>query len=158
MSLGVCEDGENILEKDAGLRKVGELAQRVLELYLKTGEFGGGGGMGGGESSLGGMAVALESRIWLAGGWVGCSAGGLLREVGGGGGVDRMCRVLRRVVGGRRGHYEGRKRTDGRDSWLMWVGVSCSKAALLRSKRKKIMGRDGGTGRVCAMPDSALSR
>lgn len=94
---------------------------------------------------MGGMAVALEGRVWLAHGWVRCSAGTLLREVGGSGGVDRRCRVLRRIVGGRRGHYEGEKRTDGRDSWLMWVGVSCSKAAIQRSKRKKIMGRDCGT-------------
>jgi hypothetical protein len=54
---GVGEDGQDVLEQDARLREVGELAQGALKLYLKTGEFGGGGGTGGGEPSLGGIAL-----------------------------------------------------------------------------------------------------
>jgi hypothetical protein len=57
----IGEDGQDVLEQDAGGGEVGELAQGSLELYFKTGEFGGGGGMGGGESSLGG--IALERRV-----------------------------------------------------------------------------------------------
>lgn len=61
---GVCEDGQDVLEQDAGGGEVGELAQGGLELYFKIGEFGGGGGTGGGESSLGGI-IALERGIGL---------------------------------------------------------------------------------------------
>lgn len=83
---GVGEDGQDVLEQDARLREVGELAQGALKLYLKTGEFGGGGGTGGGEASLGG--IALESGVWLAGGRVGGGVGGGVvggRHGGGGG-------------------------------------------------------------------------
>lgn len=57
VELGIRKDGQNVLEQNTGLREIGELAQGRLQLYLKTGEFGGGGGMGGGESSLVGIAL-----------------------------------------------------------------------------------------------------
>jgi hypothetical protein len=51
----IGEDGEDIFEEDAGGREVRKLAQRSAQLYLKTGEFGGAGGSGGGVSGdLGG--------------------------------------------------------------------------------------------------------
>jgi hypothetical protein len=121
VELRVCENGQDVLKQNAGLGEIGELAQRRLELYLKTGEFGGGGGMGGGESSLGGMAVALERGVWGALWRVcgGCVA--LERRVCGGGGVERVFAVCRSVGGG--GHYEeekGRKGRQGQGGMMRW--------------------------------------
>ena len=56
MESGVGEDGEDIFEEDAGGGEIGILAQRRVQSYLKTGEFGGAGGGGGGVSGvLGGV-------------------------------------------------------------------------------------------------------
>lgn len=68
------EQRHDVLEENAGSGEIGVLAQAVLELYLKTGEFGGTGGMGGGESSLGGMATGGE------GGWIGLGRVGVGRS------------------------------------------------------------------------------
>lgn len=46
----VTEEGKDIFEEDAWGREVRELAQRLVKSYLKTGEFGGGGGLMGGLS------------------------------------------------------------------------------------------------------------
>ena len=46
----IAEEGEDVFKEDAGGREVGELAQRVVQSYLKTGELGGGGGLTGGLS------------------------------------------------------------------------------------------------------------
>ena len=99
---GVCEDGQNVLEQDARGGEVGELAQRALELYFKIGEFGGGGGTGGGESSLGG--IALERGVWLAGRRVGSGGLACNRRIRGCRGVDGVAVVGGGVVG--RGHGE----------------------------------------------------
>jgi len=132
----VCEDGQDILEEDAGRREVGELAQRGLELYFKMGEFGGGGGTGGGESSLGG--IALEGGVWLAGGRVG--SGGLACDgrIGGRRGVDGVALVSGRIVGGRHGGrgqragYMGRRGAGRRKAGenIAWIAqVDARKAA-----------------------------
>lgn len=58
MQRGIGEDGEDVFEEDTRGRKVGELAQGRAQSYLKTGEFGGAGGMGGGLSGdLGGGGI-----------------------------------------------------------------------------------------------------
>lgn len=51
MEDGFAEDGEDVFEEYAGRGKVWELAKRLLELYRKTGELGGAGGGGAGESA-----------------------------------------------------------------------------------------------------------
>lgn len=70
MGLGVGEEGHDIDKVNSRDGEIGELAQRLAQAYLCTGELGGGGGGGGG----------LSSRGILAGG------GGL---VGGGHGEER---------------------------------------------------------------------
>lgn len=58
MQRGIGEDGEDVFEEDTRGREVGELAQGRTQSYLKTGEFGGAGGMGGGLSGdLGGGGI-----------------------------------------------------------------------------------------------------
>lgn len=73
----VGEDGHDILEQNSRGGEVRELAQASAQLYLKTGEFGGAGGIGGGESDLGG--------IWKGGGGhdgkKGRGGGGWVEEV-----------------------------------------------------------------------------
>jgi hypothetical protein len=102
----VGEDGHDVLEQDARRREIGELAQGGAEVYFKTGEFGGTGGIGGGESSLGAMA-RVGGRIRLAGGRVRGSRGAV-GVLGGGRGVVGV--AVRRVlsVGDRSAaHIEG---------------------------------------------------
>jgi hypothetical protein len=55
MERRVGEDREDILEQNSRGGEVRELAQGTAQSYLKTGEFGGAGGIGGGESDLGGL-------------------------------------------------------------------------------------------------------
>jgi hypothetical protein len=55
MERRVGEDREDILEQNSRGGEVRELAQGTAQSYLKTGEFGGAGGIGGGESDLGGI-------------------------------------------------------------------------------------------------------
>lgn len=60
MQRGIGEDRQDILEQDSRRGEIRELAQGGAQCYLKTGEFGGAGGIGGGESDFGG--------IWESGG------------------------------------------------------------------------------------------
>ena len=83
----VGEDGHDVLEQDARRGEVRELAQGGAQVYFKTGEFGGTGGIGGGESSLGAMV----------GGGGGVGLGG--RRVGGGRGSVGVLGRGRGVVG-----------------------------------------------------------
>lgn len=102
----VGENGHDILKEDAGRREVGELAQGGAQVYFKTGEFGGTGGIGGGESSLGGIAGS-GGRVGLASGRVG-GGGGSVDVLGGGSGVVGV--AVRRVLGVRdrsAAHIEG---------------------------------------------------
>lgn len=55
MQGGVGEDGQDILEQDSRRGEIRELAQGGAQSYRKTGEFGGAGGIGGGESDFGGI-------------------------------------------------------------------------------------------------------
>lgn len=55
MQIGIGKEREDIFKQDALGWEVGELANGLLQSYLKTGEFGGGGGIGGGESERGGF-------------------------------------------------------------------------------------------------------
>ena len=89
MELRVGEDGHDIFEEDARRGEVGVLPQRGSELHLETGEFGGGGGIGGGESSLGGIfGCVLKSGggVGFGGRWV-RGRRGFIGCLGGGGGV-----------------------------------------------------------------------
>lgn len=62
----IGEDGKDVFEKDAGGWEIGELTQGTAQTYLKTGEFGGTGGMGGGESGdFGGGGIWLIARRML---------------------------------------------------------------------------------------------
>lgn len=90
----VGEDGHDVLEQDAGGGEVGELAQGGAQAHFKTGEFGGTGGIGGGESSLGAM-VGGGGGVGLVGGRVG-GGGGLVDGLGAGSGVVRV--AVRRVL------------------------------------------------------------
>lgn len=65
----IAEKWHDIFEKDPWGGKVGKLAEGGLEGYFKTGEFGGTGGSGGGESSLGG--IVARCRVGRVGRWVG---------------------------------------------------------------------------------------
>lgn len=56
MGLGVGEEGHDIDKANSRDGEVGELAQRLAQAYLCTGELGGGGGGGGGLSSRGILA------------------------------------------------------------------------------------------------------
>lgn len=56
MGLGVGEEGHDIDEVNSRDGEIGELAQRLAQAYLCTGELGGGGGGGGGLSSRGILA------------------------------------------------------------------------------------------------------
>lgn len=60
MQRRIGEDGQDILEQNSRRGEIRELAQGGAQSYLKTGEFGGAGGIGGGESDFGG--------IWESGG------------------------------------------------------------------------------------------
>ena len=46
----VTEERQDVFKEDAGRREVGKLSQGFVKSYLKTGEFGGGGGLMGGLS------------------------------------------------------------------------------------------------------------
>lgn len=56
MGLGVGEEGHDIDKVNSRDGEIGELAQRLAQAYLCTGELGGGGGGGGGLSSRGILA------------------------------------------------------------------------------------------------------
>lgn len=58
----VDEDGEDVFEEDAWGGEVGVLAEGGAESYLKTGEFGGAGGIGGG---LGGVSGGIGGGGFL---------------------------------------------------------------------------------------------
>lgn len=60
MQMGIGEQRQDVFEEDAFGGEIGELTNGALEGYLKTGEFGGGGGRGGGESVLGGLCGGIE--------------------------------------------------------------------------------------------------
>jgi hypothetical protein len=125
----VGEDGHDVLEEDAGRGEIGELAQGGAEVYFKTGEFGGTGGIGGGESSLGAMA-GVGGGIRLAGGRVRGSRGAV-DVLGGGSGVVGV--AVRRVLsvgdrsaahieGGREGKIAGGM---GDFWWASWCVSLC---------------------------------
>lgn len=60
----VGEERQNIFKENARFRKIGELTKSRSKSYLKTGEFGGAGGMGGGVSGLlGGFGGILCSVL-----------------------------------------------------------------------------------------------
>lgn len=65
VQVGVAEEGEDVFEEDARRGEVWKLAQGSVESYLKTGEFGGGGGSGGGLSG------DFGGGIWMVSGRVG---------------------------------------------------------------------------------------
>lgn len=80
----IAEKRHDVFEEDPGGGKVGELAKGGFERYFKTGEFGGTGGSGGGESSLGGIVARCRvGRVgwWMGGGrsYVGSVVGGVAR-------------------------------------------------------------------------------
>jgi hypothetical protein len=91
----IGEDRQDILEQNARRREVRELAQGTTQSYLKTGEFGGAGGIGGGESDLGGIR---ESR-------------GHDERKRRGGGED--------VMGGR--GKKGKKKMEGKNRMAKWA-------------------------------------
>jgi hypothetical protein len=90
VELGRREDGQDVLEEDARRGEVGELAEGAVEAYLKTGEFGGGGGIGGGESSF------TDRR----------------------GGSSRIGDIVGRMGAGA-GHDEGKRKEGSREILLM---------------------------------------
>lgn len=107
VQLWVRKNGQNILEENAGLREILELAQRRLQRAFKTGEFGGGGGTGGGESALGGaMVVGLKRRVGLLRGRVRRRCVAFEGSVGRRSCVNGVGGVGGGVVGS--GHCEGR--------------------------------------------------
>jgi hypothetical protein len=69
--------------------------------------------MGGGESSFGGMAVALERGVGLALWWMCCCSVALERRIGSRGRVEWVFAMGGRV--GRSGHYEEKKREGRKD-------------------------------------------
>ena len=70
----MAEKRKDVFEEDAWLRKIGELTQSFLEGHLETGEFGGGGGLVGGESGvLGGIWTVSR---WMRGGGIWWHGGG----------------------------------------------------------------------------------
>jgi hypothetical protein len=84
----VGEDGEDILEENAGRREIGELTEGATQSYLKTGEFGGAGGSGGGLSGdLGGGIRSLRRGDRLGHGEERKGRSSGVKE--GGGGVDK---------------------------------------------------------------------
>jgi hypothetical protein len=52
VQLGVGEEREDIYKVDTSDRKVGEVTEGAVQSYLPLGEFGGAGGIGGGEGEL----------------------------------------------------------------------------------------------------------
>lgn len=76
MGIRVGEEGHDVDEVNPWDGEVGELAQRLAQAYLCTGELGGGGGGGGGLSSRGILAV-------------GGGGGDVLRHSGGGHGEEK---------------------------------------------------------------------
>jgi hypothetical protein len=125
----VGEDGHDVLEEDAGRGEIGELAQGGAEVYFKTGEFGGTGGIGGGESSLGAMA-GVGGGIRLAGRRVRGSRGAVDVLSGRGGvigvAVRRVLSVGDRsaahIEGGREGKIAGGM---GDFWWASWCVSLC---------------------------------
>jgi hypothetical protein len=110
MQLGVGEDGQDILEENAGGREVRELAQGGAQAYFKTGEFGGAGGMGGGVSGDLGGGIGEGGGLGGHGEKKGRKEGGedrrrrrIREEDKGGGGMNGI-----RVEKTRRGVAKGR--------------------------------------------------
>lgn len=60
MKLGIGEERHDVLEHDAFVREVGVLYERFRERHFKTGEFGGTGGIGGGDCSFGGILLVVS--------------------------------------------------------------------------------------------------
>lgn len=68
MKRSICKDREDIFEENSRRREVWELAEGPTKSYLKTGEFGGAGGMGGGLSGvLGGGGIRFITRRMFRG-------------------------------------------------------------------------------------------
>lgn len=61
----VGEEGQDIFEENAWFREIGELTKSSSKSYLKTGEFGGAGGMGGGVSGLFGGGGGILCGVLL---------------------------------------------------------------------------------------------
>lgn len=97
----VGEEGHDVDEVNSRDGEVGELAQRLAQAYLCTGELGGGGGGGGG----------LSSRGILAGG--GGLAGDVLRLGGGGHGEERKEKKKRKKRGKGKGKEKKEKKKRG---------------------------------------------
>jgi hypothetical protein len=119
----VGEDGHDVLEEDARRGEVRELAQGGAQVYFKTGEFGGTGGIGGGESSLGAM-VGSGGGVGLALGRV-RGSGGSVGVLGRGRSVVRV--AVRRVLAvgdGSATHIEGFG-GRGKISGGTAVGIGC---------------------------------
>ena len=92
MQMRIGKDGKDVFEENSLGGEVGKLAEGAVEPYLKTGEFGGTGGRGGGESEvLGG------------GGGIGC-------VLGVGSGQDERIHDEKK-----------RKRADGCEESLCWT-------------------------------------
>lgn len=72
MECGVGENGQDILKQDAWRREIRKLAQRRTQFHLKTGEFGGAGGRGGGVpgdlGGGGGIGLVAISLLVIGGG------------------------------------------------------------------------------------------
>ena len=65
----IAEEREDVFEENARLWEVRELTKRLVESYLKTGEFGGGGGDSGGESGGFGGIWSVSGGVRRGGIW-----------------------------------------------------------------------------------------
>lgn len=127
MEVMVAKEWHDVFEENAGAREIGILSQAIFQFYLKTGELGGTGGSGGGESSLGAIVTRLDA---LGGGRVcGGRVGSVGRRVGRGGsdvgsvvdgvigsvlgGFGRVDDGLRGSTGGHGGGEKKRRRRRG---------------------------------------------
>ena len=54
VQVSIGEERKDVFEKDARGGEVGKLSKRAVQSHFETGEFGGAGGSGGGESVRGG--------------------------------------------------------------------------------------------------------
>lgn len=81
MEKGVGKERKDVLEQDAGGRKVRKLTEGAVKSCPQLGEFGGGLGGGGGESFLGGFG-GIWTVSWRMG------RGGVCHDEGGGGEID----------------------------------------------------------------------
>jgi hypothetical protein len=68
MQVRIRKEGRDVLEENAGRGKVGILPQRSFQLYLGSGELGGGGGRGGGLSTRGPLGGIVGGRSRMGGG------------------------------------------------------------------------------------------